>query len=71
VVGSDTERKMIQGINPTEPQIIPFEPQPANALKRASRREEFGHRTFEQFDQLSSLLLCLHRYRCWPTLRST
>jgi hypothetical protein len=25
-LGSDTERKTIQGINPTEPQIIPFEP---------------------------------------------
>jgi len=25
-LGSDTERKTIRGINPTEPQIIPFEP---------------------------------------------
>ena len=31
------------------------QPQRADALKRASRREEFDHRTFEPFEQLSSL----------------
>jgi len=54
-LGSDTERKTIQGINPTEPQIISPSRRRRMRSSMGPRGEEFGHRTFEPFNQFSSL----------------